>query len=662
MTVSLTMTLIIILVNLLWTPSSQLWEYLKTDSASKPCPHSGSDSDLSSPFSAHQVLANFLSSPLSSSEGSSQSKGWPYVAFDLDPKRVKAARSLGFPVIYGDASRPQVLSSAGIPKPKAIMVMYTGRQRAVQAVRSLSEIYKDVPIYARAQDLSHLLELKFAGATEVVPENTETSLRLGSRLLVDLGMRKDDVTFVRNSLRESMEFQAQEWGAKGGEPAESQLVIVAPPKLERGPKKRTPPTGDAVTLSKGEGQETTLASNRDLEKGLGGAKESGEIPLQGGVALASWRELEEGVLLSQEIALRKQLEDLKMEQVKLRFGFGFEQGPYCLVPSKEKRVKDEVSESEGEETADEAAPADVAPVASTADVSKPAAQAVEGPGAEAGENGARRPLAGQVEPQEASGAEASAGDDVSTPAGSSEVGEGVDGAAVSAPGEGASSSESTNGATSESGASVSASGQEDGGERSESDDSLWAWASSKVGSSVSGPVSKMQARGPAIDDDLGSTKEEDSVWSWASSRLGQRTAVAEEKEASIDDDLGSGAGVEEDSIWSWATRNRSGEGESMKNIDSEGFLRASVSWDLPSRGSATDVVQRIPLKELTRWVGRKRASEASAAWAEGDEGSGGSSDLNPVGELEDIYDEFSDGEDFSGYMTVEEVSGNRQCL
>jgi hypothetical protein len=622
---------------------------------SKPCPHSGYDFDLSSP-SFCQVLANFLSSPLSSSEGSSQSKGWPYVAFDLDPKRVKAARSLGFPVIYGDASRPQVLTSAGIPKPKAIMVMYTGRQRAVQAVRSLSEIYKDVPIYARAQDLSHLLELKFAGATEVVPENTETSLRLGSRLLVDLGMRKDDVTFVRNSLRESMEFQAQEWGAKGGEPAESQLVIVAPPKLERGPKKRTPLTGDAVSLPKGEGQETTLASNRDLEKGLGGAKESGEIPLQGGVALASWRELEEGVLLSQEIALRKQLEDLKMEQVKLRFGFGFEQGPYCLVPSKEKRVKDEVSESEGKETADEAAPA-AALAASTADVSKPAAQALSVPGAEADENGAGRSRAEQVEPQEASGAEASAGDDVSTPAASSEVSSGGDGAAVpvpsaEAPGESASSSESTNGAIPDrddaSGASASGSEQEDSG----SDDSLWAWASSKVGSSVSGPVSKMQARGPAIDDDLGSTKEEDSVWSWASSRLGQRTAVAEEKEASIDDDLGSGAGVEEDSIWSWAARNRSGPGE---NIDSEGFLRASVSWDLPSRGSATDVVQRIPLKELTRWVGRKKAS---AAWAEGEEGSGGSSDLNPVGELEDIYDEFSDGEEFSGYMTVEEVRGN----
>ncbi|XP_061370612.1 K(+) efflux antiporter 3, chloroplastic-like isoform X2 [Gastrolobium bilobum] len=81
-----------------------------------------------------QVLANFLSNPLASG-GDSDAVGWPYVAFDLDPTVVKAARKLGFPILYGDGSRPTVLQSAGIYSPKAIMVMYSGKKKIMEAVQ-----------------------------------------------------------------------------------------------------------------------------------------------------------------------------------------------------------------------------------------------------------------------------------------------------------------------------------------------------------------------------------------------------------------------------------------------------------------------------------------------------------------------------------------------
>eukprot|EP00850_Spirogloea_muscicola_P015217 SM000115S23896 [mRNA] locus=s115:2248:8946:- [translate_table: standard] len=156
-----------------------------------------------------QVLANFLATPLAAG-GGVVGAGWPYVAFDLDPSRVKAARKLGFPVLYGDGSRPMVLQTAGILRPKAVMVMYTGKQKSVQSVERIRLAWPGVPIYARAQDLHHLLELQVAGATDAVLENTETSLRLGSILLKGLGVRSDDVTFVRRMMRQSMELRARE--------------------------------------------------------------------------------------------------------------------------------------------------------------------------------------------------------------------------------------------------------------------------------------------------------------------------------------------------------------------------------------------------------------------------------------------------------------------
>ncbi|KAJ1403668.1 Sodium/solute symporter superfamily [Sesbania bispinosa] len=156
-----------------------------------------------------QVLANFLSNPLASG-GDNDATGWPYVAFDLDPRVVKAARKLGFPILYGDGSRPAVLQSAGIQSPKAIMVMYTGKKKIIEAVQSLRLAFPAVPIYARARDLKHLLDLKKAGATDAILENAETSLQLGSKLLTGLGVMSDDVAFLSQIIRDSMEVQAQE--------------------------------------------------------------------------------------------------------------------------------------------------------------------------------------------------------------------------------------------------------------------------------------------------------------------------------------------------------------------------------------------------------------------------------------------------------------------
>ncbi|KAF7070223.1 hypothetical protein CFC21_075762 [Triticum aestivum] len=156
-----------------------------------------------------QVLAKFLAAPLSFGL-ERDTEGWPYVAFDLNPAVVKSARKSGFPVLYGDGSRPAVMQSAGISSPKAVMIMYTGKEETVESVDRLRQAFPAVPVYVRAQDMSHLLDLRKAGATDVVLENAETSLQLGSMLMKGLGVMSDDVSFLSKLVRDSMELQAQE--------------------------------------------------------------------------------------------------------------------------------------------------------------------------------------------------------------------------------------------------------------------------------------------------------------------------------------------------------------------------------------------------------------------------------------------------------------------
>nr|GMD07230.1 K(+) efflux antiporter 3, chloroplastic [Ipomoea batatas] len=154
-----------------------------------------------------QVLANFLSAPLVAGQ---DGEGCPFVAFDLDPSVVKTSRKLGFPVLYGDGSRPTVLQSAGITSPKAVMVMYAGKEKTLEAVQRIRLAFPAIPIYARAKDVNHLLNLKKVGATDAILESAETSLQLGSKLLKGLGVMSDDVSFLRQLIRDSMELQAQE--------------------------------------------------------------------------------------------------------------------------------------------------------------------------------------------------------------------------------------------------------------------------------------------------------------------------------------------------------------------------------------------------------------------------------------------------------------------
>ncbi|CAN1167484.1 K(+) efflux antiporter 3, chloroplastic [Linum perenne] len=172
-----------------------------------------------------QVLANFLATPFASAIDGDAVVGMPYIAFDLNPSVVQASRKLGFPILYGDGSRPEVLRTAGFTAPKAVIVTYTGKKRTLEAVQRLRLAFPGIPIYARAQNIMHLLELKKAGATDAILESTETSLQLGSKLLKGLGVMSDDVNFLSQLVRDSMEMQAQEALSRSDE---SDMDIMKP--------------------------------------------------------------------------------------------------------------------------------------------------------------------------------------------------------------------------------------------------------------------------------------------------------------------------------------------------------------------------------------------------------------------------------------------------
>lgn len=111
-----------------------------------------------------------------------------FVALDLDPFRVRAAREAGDPVIYGSATRPDMLRAAGIYHATAAVITFSEYKQVMRTLKVLRAGRPELPILVRTRDDTHLNEYVEAGATEVVPETLEASLMVVSNLLLLLNV------------------------------------------------------------------------------------------------------------------------------------------------------------------------------------------------------------------------------------------------------------------------------------------------------------------------------------------------------------------------------------------------------------------------------------------------------------------------------------------
>lgn len=124
-----------------------------------------------------QNLARFL-----------EQEGVPFIALDFDPTRVQAASAAGENVVYGDASRREILMATGLRRAKALAITYADTRSALKILHHAREINPALPVIVRTTDSTELEKLQKAGATEVVPEVLEGSLMLASSTMMLLGI------------------------------------------------------------------------------------------------------------------------------------------------------------------------------------------------------------------------------------------------------------------------------------------------------------------------------------------------------------------------------------------------------------------------------------------------------------------------------------------
>lgn len=111
----------------------------------------------------------------------------PFVALDMDIKRVREAYDAGESVYYGDAAKETILRAASLNKAKIVIVTFSDFHASIKILKNIRHINKYIPILVRTPDDAHVNELIEAGASEVIPDTFEASIMLASHLMLMIG-------------------------------------------------------------------------------------------------------------------------------------------------------------------------------------------------------------------------------------------------------------------------------------------------------------------------------------------------------------------------------------------------------------------------------------------------------------------------------------------
>ncbi|CAH7455818.1 K(+) : H(+) antiporter KefC [Vibrio chagasii] len=109
------------------------------------------------------------------------------VVLDHQANQVDVLRSINIKSYFGDATRHDLLHTAGIEEAAMLVVAIDNQDSSVELVKYVKHSYPNVKILARAFDRGHSYRLREAGADFVESETYHSALEMGAQALRSLG-------------------------------------------------------------------------------------------------------------------------------------------------------------------------------------------------------------------------------------------------------------------------------------------------------------------------------------------------------------------------------------------------------------------------------------------------------------------------------------------
>lgn len=117
--------------------------------------------------------------------------GFDTTVIDYSSERLEILKRFRLKTYFGDATRPDLLTAAGIDEAKLLIVAIDETDKISKLVKYVAENYPHVHIVSRATDNNHVYDLYAHGCSDIIRETHDSSLRMGRSAFEALGIVRD---------------------------------------------------------------------------------------------------------------------------------------------------------------------------------------------------------------------------------------------------------------------------------------------------------------------------------------------------------------------------------------------------------------------------------------------------------------------------------------
>ena len=116
-----------------------------------------------------------------------ENAGYNSTIIDFSSRQLEILRKFGAHAYFGDATRPDLLHSAGIDKATLLVVAIDDKEQISQLTKYAIAHYPDLHVMARAVDRMHVYDLWAFGCRDIIRETYDSSVRMGRSAFEALG-------------------------------------------------------------------------------------------------------------------------------------------------------------------------------------------------------------------------------------------------------------------------------------------------------------------------------------------------------------------------------------------------------------------------------------------------------------------------------------------
>jgi CPA2 family monovalent cation:H+ antiporter-2 len=117
----------------------------------------------------------------------------PYVIIEMNPDTVKKMRREGEPIFYGDASSQRILELASASNARIAVIAISDPTATRAITQTIQSINPSAHIIVRTRFVKEVRALLDLGATEVIPEEFETSVEIFTRVLMKYMVPREEI-------------------------------------------------------------------------------------------------------------------------------------------------------------------------------------------------------------------------------------------------------------------------------------------------------------------------------------------------------------------------------------------------------------------------------------------------------------------------------------